>query len=352
MYTILFSNHKVRLWRYCLCVGVFLFLTHTAVAQTWKRPQVMPRLNITDTISMIEVPFISAGASGDSCVWDFTHLKDSLPRDFLIATTPQDTTLFAITKVYTRYHYRLKNDSVWQTGYENNRMKMHYTTPALLFTFPLTYQDTFQCAIDGKGEYCHLLPTSVHGHSITCVDGQGTLLLPHATIDSVVCVHTTQTLCEHTGDTLLSTIQHYQWLCPQIPYPLLETIAVQQNIGSDTTLYAAAFYYQFADTLQQHVDTIILPEEQDSVSAIFTEAQFLPNPVVNDLHISYKLTQAANIHFSLHNNVGLVMYLSNTEQQAEGEHSTTIPMGGYPQGTYVLYIHVNDVILSETIIKQ
>lgn len=336
----------------CFIVGILIFFTHWAEAKKIYQPNVRDRLSITDTVCMMEIPFISVGASGDSCVWDFTRLRDSIPRDFFIATTPKDTGQFAITKVYTRYHYRMENDSVWQTGYENNRMEMRFTTPALLFTLPLTYQDTFQCRIDGKGEYCHLLPISVKGKSVTCVDGRGMLLLPDATIDSVVRVHTTQTLCESVGDTLLSTIQYYQWFCPQISYPLLETIEVQKKVGNDTTIYAAAFYYQFADTLKQHVDSIVLPEEKDSISSIFTEAQFMPNPVLNDLQISYKLTQTANIHFSLHNNLGVVMYISRAELQEEGEHSKTISMGGYPQGTYVLYIHIDNVILSETIIKQ
>ncbi len=352
MYKINLRKNIEKGHRFCILVGILLFLLYGIEANSLPQPTFSYRLNITDTVCMMEVPLISVGASGDSCRWDFTSIRDSIPRNFFIARTPQDTTLSAITKVYTRYHYRIENDSVWQSGYENNRMKMNYTTPALLFTLPLTYQDTFQCTIEGKGEYCHLLPTSVHGQSITHVDGQGILLLPNATIDSVVRVHTTQTLCEHMGDTLLSTIQYYQWFCPQIPHPLLETIEVQNKLGNDTTLYAAAFYYPFADTLQQHVDSIVLPEEQDSVYSIFTEAQFLPNPVVDNLHISYKLTRSANIHFSLHNNVGLVMYLSNAEHQETGEHSKTIPMSGYPQGTYVLYIHVDDVILGETIIKQ
>ncbi len=251
-----------------ILVGILLLLTHVS-AQSWTQRPAMPRLSISDTISMMEVPFCSSGASGDSCVWDFTHLRDSLPRDFLLATTSHDSSLYAITKVHTRYHYRWANDSLWQTGYENNRMMMRYASPVLLMTYPLTYSDTFQGAILGNGEYCHLLPTSVHGQSVTCVDGSGRLLLPHAMIDSVVRVHTTQTLCEHVGDTLLSTIEHYQWFCPQISHPLLETIAVRP-MADESTLYAAAFYYQFADTLRQAVDTmVVLPVEQDSVSMVF-----------------------------------------------------------------------------------
>ncbi len=331
-----------------IMLGMLLFFLHAVEARKWSQPPSTVPFIITDTISMIEVPFISAGATGDSCVWDFAHIKDSLPRDFLVATSPSDSTRYAITKAGTRYHYRMNKDSVWQLGYENNQMKMLYTNPLLLLTYPLTYHDTIHNEWYGAGEYCHLLPTSAHGQSVSLVDGQGVLHLPNAILDSVMRVHTTQTVCEHLGDTLLSTIHRYQWYCPQIQYPLLETI----EVIADSTIYAAAFYYQYADTLRQHVDSIMLPEEQDTVPMVFTEAQFLPNPVVEDLHISYKLTQTATIHFSLHNNVGLVMYFSNPEQQEEGEHSKTIPMGSYPQGTYVLYIHVDDVILSETIIKQ
>ncbi len=332
-------------------IGILLFLTPTVDAKDWVRQPAFPRLNITDTIAVIEVPFTSAGASGDSCVWDFSQIQDICPHDFLIATTPSDTTYYAITKVNTRFHYCTRNDSVWQIGYDNNSLRMNYALPILHLTYPLTYQDTLKNTFVGHGEYCHLLPTSVHGQITMDVDGQGMLLLPHATLDSVVRVHTTQTLCEHVGDTLLSKIHHYQWFCPQIRYPLLETIAIEQRGENDTVLYAAAFYYQFADTLQQYVDSVVLPAEQDSVSLIFTEAQFLPNPVQDDLQISYVLTQAANISFSLHNNLGLALYVSHPTYQEAGEHSHRIAMGSYPQGTYVLYIHVNDIILSETIIK-
>ena len=46
------------------------------------------------------------------------------------------------------------------------------------------------------------------------------------------------------------------------------------------------------------------------------------------------------------------MFRSSPVVQEEGYWQLTIPMSGYPTDDYVMYIHVDDIVLAETIIKM
>jgi hypothetical protein len=85
--------------------------------------------------------------------------------------------------------------------------------------------------------------------------------------------------------------------------------------------------------------------------AVFTEARLFPNPVINNLHINYKLTRQATIWFSLHNSLGMPVRQTAPLNQTEGYHSITIDMSGQPTGAYTLYVHVDDMVLKKIVIK-
>lgn len=86
--------------------------------------------------------------------------------------------------------------------------------------------------------------------------------------------------------------------------------------------------------------------------SVITAAHFVPNPVVTSLQIDYNLTHEADVYFSLHNSLGLNVYTSTLEHQSSGEHVHCIYMESFPIGDYVLYIHVNNIVIAETIIKS
>jgi hypothetical protein len=87
-------------------------------------------------------------------------------------------------------------------------------------------------------------------------------------------------------------------------------------------------------------------------AAVFTNANYLPNPVISDLHITYTLARDANIWFSVHNNTGLQFCQTPPSNKPAGDGETIIPMSHLIQGTYTLYIHVDDMIMAHTVIKN
>jgi hypothetical protein len=94
---------------------------------------------------------------------------------------------------------------------------------------------------------------------------------------------------------------------------------------------------------------------QNAVSEIlgvFTEATWQPNPVVSSLTIDYKLTRGATIWFSVHNNTGNPVCQTSPTQKPAGQNRTIIPMGHLLTGTYTVYVHVDDMVMVQTVIKK
>jgi hypothetical protein len=87
-------------------------------------------------------------------------------------------------------------------------------------------------------------------------------------------------------------------------------------------------------------------------AAVFSNAHYLPNPVISDLRITYTLTRDANIWFSVHNNTGLSFCQTPPSNKPAGDGETIIPMSHLIQGTYTVYIHVDDMIMAHTVIKN
>lgn len=85
---------------------------------------------------------------------------------------------------------------------------------------------------------------------------------------------------------------------------------------------------------------------------VFTEARYMPNPVTDNLYVDYKLTRAAVIWFSVHNNSGVPMYQTSPATMPEGQNRAIIPMSGFIGGTYTVYAHIDDMTLSQVVIKQ
>jgi hypothetical protein len=90
----------------------------------------------------------------------------------------------------------------------------------------------------------------------------------------------------------------------------------------------------------------------DDITAVFTDVDLFPNPVVNNLHIRYKLTRDARIHFTLHNNSGILMAQTSPQYLSEGHHENLINMSGFPTGVYTLYVHVDDMVMSLNVVKR
>lgn len=347
-----------------------------------------------DSLYKYQVEYKDPGSVGRELEWDFTKL-DVKDENYLIKyfyPNKDDTTRICGMEHRTRYYYRQQNDSVWATGFENYTTKMDYTTPELKMKFPFAYGDTLFSTFEGEGIYSNMLDLRAKGYTRVKADAEGMLKLPDLK-GKAIRVHTRRHYTEvkadrdrfqvsglefqvgdsglqvpkHStpNDTLRMTLDTYSWYVQDIRYPVFESIKTTihratlpalrapspggETREADTTVFRTSFYYT-----PEELPTKNNPDEPEipEIERVFTEATMVPNPVVNDLMIDYKLTRPALIRFSVHNNIGIPMRRTTQRNLPEGRHHETIPMGGLVTGTYTVYVHVDDMVLSRVVVKR
>jgi hypothetical protein len=267
----------------------------------------------------------------------------------------------------TRYYYRQQHDSLQTTGYENFTTFMEYKVPELRMHFPFVYGDTLFSIFEGKGEYCHRLPLAVKGYTRVIADAEGELKLPDfETVKKALRVRTLRHYTETGKDSLEMTLDTYSWYAAGIRYPVFESVKTtlskkddkkdeKGESMSDTTVFTTSFYYPpEKQTTQIKTDPIpaLTNDPLLGAAAVFTEAQLMPNPVVDNLSITFKLTRAAKVWFTVHNNTGIPLCQTSPENLTEGFNSTSVPMGSLITGVYSLYVHVDDMVMKMNVVKK
>ena len=309
-----------------------------------------------DTLLVVQTPPFNNDEIGDECIWDFSAVRDSLLHEVYLKIDTLDWLNIDLQKAGARYYYHYRHDTLFRTGFENAYEQILFTEPIACCKKTLVYGDSIIGTFSGNGEYGRLLPVWTEGSFISCVDGHGALVLPNGQKHrNVHRVSLTTNVIEHIYDTTFFQIKEYAWFDSIHLYPLMELKEVVSMLEDDTTCHRFAYYSDIdaEDTLSVPDEFDDLPDTtQEEFPCAFTEGRFLPNPVVNDLTVSYHLTRTATIWFSLHSSQGIVMFRSSPAVQEEGDWQLTIPMSGYPTDDYVLYIHVDDIVLAETIIKM
>jgi hypothetical protein len=150
----------------------------------------------------------------------------------------------------------------------------------------------------------------------------------------------------------------FQWYHPNYRYPLFEVAHKCSSNQPNSPIMSYAFYHIPTDEhLQNIIDTKIVEADNDEIvlteiDSVLTNICFYPNPVHDNLTITYRQARQANVFFSVHYNGGLCVYQSPKRLQNEGEYLEYIPMSTMPVGAYVVYIHVDDKVVSTSILKD
>jgi len=322
-----------------------------------------------DQLVKQQVEFKDPGSSGKSLTWDFQMLQPINEEYSLKYFIPDSTNMLQLCgqEHNTRYYYRQQRDSLQATGYENSTTYMEYTQPELRMHFPFAYGDTLFSCFTGKGEYCHRIPLVVKGYTRIKADAQGELLLPNfETVKRALRVRTLRHYTETGKDSVEMTLDTYSWYAAGIRYPVFESIKTtlskkgdkkDENGESmnDTTVFSTSFYYPPEKQTSQ-IETAPIPEETNAdvvgAAAVFTEAQLMPNPVVDNLYIKFKLTRSAKVWFTVHNNTGIALCQTAAQNLSEGDHDTSVRMSGLIPGVYSLYVHVDDMELKINVVKN
>lgn len=307
----------------------------------------------TDSLVGYKLPYVTVTDSGKNCVWNFSGLStdsaEIIEVNYYAAAT--DTMHIGLHREHANFCYHFTQDTLWQTGYETSHSRVQYLIPMLYF--PFGYGDSIKGEFIGNGQYCHLLPIHTNGSYTACADATGKLQLPDMTVDSVLRWHTIMRYHETTRRSTTIQEERYLWYSMYCRYPLLETVLINTMRGNDTISFSSTYYYPqeqeddpSLDFLKQEDDL-----EQTTMDSIVTNVGYLPNPVYSDVQIRYTLSRSAQVYISLHYNGGVTTYQTPVHREEEGSHVVSVNMSGMPIGSYVVYIHADEEVVSGSLIK-
>lgn len=322
-----------------------------------------------DQLVKQQVEYKDPGSSGKNLIWDFRFLQPINEEYALNYFIPDSTNMIRLCgqEHNTRYYFRQQKDSLQAVGYENSTTYMEYPTPELRMHFPFAYGDTLFSYFVGKGQYCHRLALAVKGYTRVEADAEGELLLPKSeTVKKTMRVRTLRHYTETGKDSVEMTLDTYSWYAAGIRYPVFESVRTtlskkgdrkdeKGESMKDSTVFSTSFYYPpELQTSQVQTDSIPVDAKNavTGAAAVFTEAELMPNPVIDNLYLKYKLVRPAKIWFTVHNNIGIPQRNTSPQKLGEGEHSTTVRMSGLIPGVYSLFVHVDDMVMRLNVVKQ
>ena len=340
-----------------------------------------------DEIIKRQVEYKNPGRSGENVLWDFGKLK-SLNDEYKLTYKIGRDSLLAGIEHRTIYYHSLTGDSLLLWGYENLTTLMKNERPELLLRFPVHYGDSTFCYYNGNGKYCDRLKISAMGTVSSKADAHGMMILPAGdTLKNVIRVHTVKKIAETTGllffheqnapetfvtndsidfrlanDTILLGVETYRWYVKGYRYPIFETVkSITDKHGEESLFFNTAFFYPpdehaYLDddpenlALLEEDDETLDPQNPDPWAGL--TYNFYPNPVVNDLNIEIYLPKTGHVQMQLVNRPGLVVWTKDFGTRTEGIHETSVFMGGFPIGEYVLNMWFDDYMIGEIIIKK
>lgn len=314
---------------------------------------------VGDSIVLIEIPHKSFVIStGADCVWDFSNLiADSLLLEANYYAYTNDTTRIGHHFLHTHHQYEIDADTLWYIGFEEAKLSVNYIRKRKAMVFPFAYGNRLLNEFSGIAQYSHNKKYRIAGESVVHAEGWGKLVLSEFTFDSTLLVHSKHTYKSYLMDSANIVEDIFQWYHPNYRYPLFEVAHKCSSNQPNSPIMSYAFYHIPTDEhLQNIIDTKIVEADNDEIvlteiDSVLTNICFYPNPVHDNLTITYRQARQANVFFSVHYNSGLCVYQSSKRLQNEGEYLENIPMSTMPVGAYVVYIHVDDKKVAANILK-
>lgn len=345
-------------------------------------------LRIGDEIIKQQVEYVDPGEAGANQVWDFSRLKtineeykltynlpplldDSLyiMGDYSFAKKDiAEGELIVATEHNTMYYYRQKEDSLLLLGHENPTVRLQYTGPVLMMTFPAGYgQPSAEKEYLSKGLYSSTVPVGSQGNITLGIDAFGKMILPTGdTLNPVIRVKHIKTFNNenHNTDKILET---YSWYTKGYRYPIFETVR-NINAADSTEIFRTAFFYPPQEHLyiSNDPDNLALLEEmwnmenknkennasqKDTLVEVILSHKAYPNPVSTQLTVEYTLKEQSPVQLLLVSTEGNIVRNIQKKQEA-GPQQEVIDCSGLMFGSYHLKLIAGQQTISITIIKK
>ena len=281
---------------------------------------------------------VNQGASGANITWNFSTLSitstdtgGAVACSATAACSDYSGSSYAITSdatdLVTYYSASAGNQSL-KGYYASADSNVIYSTPVQQFVYPFTYGTNFSAPYAGVITYG---PFSFHeaGNVTVDCDGYGTLMLPFGVSeDSVLRVHSSQTFKDSASifgiDTVATfTIQTYSWYKANYHSPLL-AIATITQVGGTYSNKAVSYA-----PVQSGVAAAPL------IQSISSTLHTYPNPVVNELNISFYCAASQYERISLLDVTGRETAVI-ADKYMTGSQNITYGTASLPKGIYLL----------------
>lgn len=311
-----------------------------------------------DTILKHLFPFVEVGNAGAGVIWDFRQLNNPVSEYRIITLCPYlgQTDVACIREPHMRSFWESLGDSLYCTGYETSNVKMDFPHPELRLKRSMVLGDTLRSDFAGNGEYGHHVPVLVQGQTIATLDAEGTILLGNDTLRNVVRMHTIRRYALLNGDSTNVEIQRWQWFMESHALPVVDimrsTRTHKTNVALDTTIYAATWVNLPPGSRGEPTAKKSAYKKNPDQDSVLVQVKCVPNPVQDNLHISYCLSQESEVTAELYSSIGARIYNIPLQKQPAGYYKHVVPMTDFMAGTYVLYLKAGEVELKKIIIKR
>lgn len=331
----------------------FMLMVQTLLGQTITDiiPQPGQTFGVTHNFS-----YANPGPAGAGVTWDFTDLDFSnesqvsvmagqgapsgemFPENAIVLSWPMSSDGSFIS--YTFFDFS-QNSWVHLGSSLNTGSYNVYENPAEIITLPLTPEsygaDTYAFIED-----LFIFERVWTGTSEWEVDGSGTLILPNATYDNVLRVHTQTTeLGLWEGEDLQVEINRttYRWYVDGIPHPLLTLIEeTLYDVDEDETLY-----FEYGEAFIAF-NTVSVDEQNPKYSP-----EIFPNPVVDRLHFKSPKDFGKALSYAICDLAGRTILRKDV--LVSPESVTGIDVSFLHSGIYILRVENVDHISASPFVK-
>jgi len=357
------------------------------------------RFRAGDVLLKQQVEYVDPGATGADRLWNFKKLKtvnDEYTLEYALpplegdsvyisgtgrykAEDTEENELIVGTEHNTMYYFRMKGDSLLQTGHENPSVVLSYTSPPAILIFPLNYGEFVSSGYKSKGLYSGVVDIHTEGTVTTLADACGKILLPSGdTIGPVLRVKTVQTIFDSIDPESDAPeepnhgkqLEIHRWYVKGYRYPVFETLR-NINLEDYSIIFSTAFFFPPQDHLYLDTDSANLAlldqlweldrhntgdpdgEETETVnlSDILT-CKIYPNPVHNILNLEYELKREAIVGFQLFSVLGFPVKIIGPNKRAPGIWYETLDLSSLSDKNYILRITANNLFVNEVILKK
>ena len=341
------------------CIILF-FVSLSGQSQTIDYLANGPRIG--DVMNRVPLTPFDVGKEGSDVLWDFSNIEDIGESSLVEVFQSSDSVLCTqdISKTQKLY---LSSDTLKLIGYENRFVKMNYSTPFILLTYPFEYTNRIENSYEGKGIYCQHLLMKQSGVQSVESDSKGRLITSDGdTLRDVIRLHSfctgfvemyspNDSLQIDSAFRKLEITETYQWYARGFRYPIYESSSVSyydKKLSCVSTIQTAYRYVILENaSVKDEVNDSIRNTIKDKINKDDDIIRYYITNNGSELTIHYDLDADATISTLICNDQGILYGREKVSQSKGTDYQMSLDIQSLPKGRYVLYINVNGKVYNE-----